>query len=192
MAKISIISKQNAMNEEKIKELFAVNYISLIAEYAGFYVTTPGQDYGTDLHIEEMLNLSTGAFIPSGKIISLQIKCTSEENITKTTTHLKYDLPVRNYNLLIQRQYYTNNYRRYSPYILMVVLVPKNKMEWITQTQEGNLNLKVKAFWYLPNPEKLISSNKSSKRIEIPLENLVNLEIYPKLFNLLWSKNQKS
>jgi len=53
----------------------------------------------------------------------------------------------------------------------------------------GALNLRIKAYWYLPKPESKISKNKSSKRIEIPLENLVNLEICPKLFNLLWDKN---
>jgi len=182
--------KIHTMNEEKIKELFAVNYIRLIAEYAGFYVTIPGQDYGTDLHIEEMLNLSTGAYIPSGKIISLQIKCTSEESITRTSTHLKYDLAVRNYNLLIQRQYYTNSFRRYSPYLLITVITPKDKSNWMIENNNGELKLKVNAYWYLPNQKSQLSTNKSSKRIEIPLENSINLEIYPKLFNLLWSKNQ--
>jgi len=183
------LGKTHAMNEEKIKELFSVNYIRLIAEYNGYYVTIPGQDYGTDLHIEEMLHLSTGEYIPSGKIISLQIKCTSEESTTQTSTHLKYDLAVRNYNLLIQRQYYTDTFHRFSPYILITVIVPKQKEDWMIESSLGELHLKIKAYWYLPQPKNQISKNKSSKRIEIPLENLVNLEICPKLFNLLWDKN---
>lgn len=127
------------MNEEKIKELFAVNYIKLIAEYSGYYVTIPGQDYGTDLHIEEILRLSTGEYVPSGRMISLQIKCTTEESISKTATHLKYDLSIRNYNLLIRRQFFTHNYNQYCPYILITVVVPENKIDWISELEIGKL-----------------------------------------------------
>lgn len=182
--------QKQIMNEEKIKELFAVNYIRLLAEYAGFYVTVPGQDYGTDLHIEEMTHLSTGEYIPTGKIISLQIKSTTEGNVLESAEYLKYDLAVRNYNILVQRKYYTNSFKRYSPYILITVILPKNKEEWIREKVHGQPNLKVKGYWYYPNEQNEISKNLSSKRIEIPIKNSVNLEIFHKLFNLLWSKNQ--
>jgi len=178
------------MNEEKIKELYGINYVRLLAEYSGFYVTIPGQDYGTDLHIEEMHHLETGEYIPSGKILSLQVKCTTEESVTNTGDYLKFDLPVRNYNLLIQRQYYTETFRRYSPYILVTVVLPKNKADWIKEIEIGKTNLNVKAYWYKPSSGNQVSKNKSSKRIKIPLENFVNLELYPKLFKLLWLKNQ--
>jgi len=72
---------------------------------------------------------------------------------------------------------------------LITVIIPKKKEDWMTESSIGELNLKIKAYWYLPQSGNQISKNKSSKRIEIPLENLVNLEICPKLFNLLWDKN---
>lgn len=182
------INKSRIMNEEKIKELFGVNYLRLLAEYTGYYGTLPGQDYGTDLHIEEMQRLPTGEYIPSGRIISLQIKCTTEESITETDKHLKYDLAIRNHKLLIQRQFHRQALPQYNPYLLILVVLPKAKVEWLQSLKNGHLELSARAFWYMPNELNQFSDNKFSKRIAIPLENLVDLEVYPKLFNLLWTK----
>lgn len=178
------------MNEEKIKELFAVNYVRLLAEYAGFYVTIPGQDYGTDLHVEEMIHLATGEYIPTGKIISLQVKSTTDEQVSSFKESVKYDLAIRNYNILIQRKNYTDSFMRYSPYVLITVVLPKNREDWLQKESEEQLNLKAKAYWYYPKNKDEISKNLSSKRINIPTKNRVDLEIFDKLFNLLWSKNQ--
>lgn len=177
------------MNKEKIKELFAINYIRLLTEYSGYYVTIPGQDYGTDLHIEEMLHLTNGSYIPSGKIISLQVKCTTEESIIQTPIFIKYDLAIRNYNLLIQRQYYQHNIHLYSPYILVVVVLPKNKKDWLLESAKEALHIRAKAYWFIPPVQAVLSTNKSSKRISIPTDNLVNLNIFPHLFKVLWDKN---
>lgn len=176
------------MNEEKIKELFSLNFLRLTAEYAGYYGTLPGQDYGTDLHIEEMQKLPTGEHIPSGRIISLQIKATTEESITKTKTHIKFDLPIRNHKLLIKRQFYRQTYPQYNPYLLILVLLPKEKINWLQTLKNGNIALSAQAYWYMPKISDKDSDNKFSKRISIPLANLLDLEIYPKLFNLLWAK----
>ena len=73
--------------------------------------------------------------------------------------------------------------------LVALVEVPKDKSNWIQEIQVGKTNLNVKAYWYQPTSENQVSNNKNSKRIKIPLENIVNLELYPKLFKLLWKKN---
>ena len=122
------------MDENQQKEQFSNAYIRAIAATAGYNVYKPEVD-------DDSVDWGIGARGRSGTVrspkLELQLKCTSREILKDE--HLAFPLKLKNYNELRYDDYQI-------PRILVVVIVPDNVSNWLTQTEES-LALRHCAYW---------------------------------------------
>lgn len=174
------------MTETIIMEELSKAFIEGIASRGGYYNST-GKDYGTDLTIRKAyLNpRQCNRYLTSGKAIDIQVKSVSEKYITgfddPKSKHIKYNLEVKNYNDLIDR---FNEIGSIIPLILIVVILPENKDEWLSLTLDS-LIFKKCAFWYQIPSGATHSTNKSKSVIIIPKSNQVDLNFFDEQFSKL-------
>jgi len=170
------------MTEELIKEQLSNCFINILASNKGFGLTKDDLDYGVDFCLKKYITRidSNGnkRSNNTGQYIDIQLKSTTERNIEITNDKLVYDLEVKNYNDLILR----SKEDSYTPLILILFILPDNKNEWVSITQD-ELSLKRNAFWFYPDINDVKSENSSKKRIKIPLSNILNLDCFDKLHN---------
>ena len=122
------------MDENQQKEQFSNAYIRAIAATAGYNVYKPEVD-------NDSVDWGIGARGSSGTVrspkVELQLKCTSREILKDE--HLAFPLKLKNYNELRYDDYQI-------PRILVVVIVPDDVSNWLTQTEEA-LALRHCAYW---------------------------------------------
>ena len=122
------------MDENQQKEQFSNAYIRAIAATAGYNVYKPEVD-------DDSVDWGIGARGGSGTIrspkVELQLKCTSREILKDE--HLAFPLKLKNYNELRYDDYQI-------PRILVVVIVPDDVSNWLTQTEQS-LALRHCAYW---------------------------------------------
>lgn len=118
------------MQRELMMERFSIAYISAVAARAGFEVVEPQVDRQS----------------VDGKIISSIGRCPTLDFQAKATTvaelrdlELPYALPVKNYRDLRKVEITT-------PRILIVVSMPRNEKEWLSQTEE-HLCMRKCGYW---------------------------------------------
>ncbi len=174
------------MNEEAIKEFISINFIRLIAEGEGFIVTRPGFDLGEDLMVKQVRKIdAVGKFTyyTSGRMIELQLKCTSDSRMKKRGDFLKFRLKTRNFNNLIFRQEERKT-EKIAPLLLIVLTLPVDRKKWLEMDLEnGGMRIAGKAFWYLPPIGSEMIFGKSHVNISIPIENQVALDFFSNQFN---------
>lgn len=175
------------MTKAHIKEELSKHFIGALASFKGISVNKPEKDYGVDLKIELLETYSIGnriRYAQTGKSVDIQLKATTEKNIEKTDNFIKFDLKIENYNDLIRRR---NSLMKvvggHIPMVLIVVVLPENEKKWLEQKEQGIL-MRGNAYWFYPDEDMLYSINNSSKRIEIPLKNKVNLDFFDFIFKL--------
>jgi hypothetical protein len=88
----------------------------------------------------------------------LQVKSSSQNLVQQDNIY--YDLEVADYNALSSEEEFSN------PFILVVVLVPKDQTDWIVQSQQ-ELCLKDCAYWLFLGGNKP-TNNTTQIRIHIP------------------------
>ncbi len=145
------------MNLNEQKEQFSLAYIRAVAAQAGCQVTR------RDVDIDSVDGVLSADFRrrPS---IAFQAKATSQQIVRGDKIH--FPLPIKNYNDL--------RVDTMIPHILIVVLMPKEKSQWLTQTQE-QLCLRYCGYWVsLEGRQKV--RNKTRVTVHIPLVNKFNVE----------------
>lgn len=139
------------------QEEFSYAYIHAITAGAGFsfqVATRLGDNSGVDATICAFGKKGT----TKGRSLYLQVKSSYQNK--KSEDHINYDdLDYTDYNALIDDQPYAN------PFILVLVLVPKNQIEWTVQSDK-ELCLRYSAYWLSLRGEAPITK---SKRIKIPI-----------------------
>lgn len=122
------------MDHNKQMEQFSIAYICAIVAVAGFNVGSWRVD-------EDSVDCSIAAGgtpgLPSRPQVDLQLKCTGTD--IRGETELRYPLKRKNYDELRVT-------RLIVPRILVVVVVPPNTEDWLTQT-EHELALRHCAYW---------------------------------------------
>jgi hypothetical protein len=95
--------------------------------------------------------------------LAVQMK-SHAKTFSAQATHIPYDLPVKNYNDLVQPSY--------TPRILVVLCLPKSRTEWAECTADAVL-LRRRAFWHnirgLP-----LTKNKKTERIQLSTQQVFN------------------
>lgn len=171
------------MTEEQIKEELSNNYIGTIASRGGFKLIKPPDTGGVDFSVkyDSTYTLPSGKtrFLQSQDSIDIQLKSTTEGGslIKQFDDHIKYDLEVKTYNDLIER----NKIGTYVPLILILFILPAEEDKWVT-VNEDCLQLSKSAFWFKPRPDETLTSNQDRKRIKIPLANKLALNTFKELF----------
>ncbi|MEK7256077.1 MAG: DUF4365 domain-containing protein [Bacteroidota bacterium] len=175
------------MNDEKIKELFSINFLRLIAERAGFVVTKPSEDYGDDLIIKELkvsLHFGSRQIYTSGKMVGLQAKCTTEKSIRRSKGKFAFDLDAKPFNHLVLRRD-TWSLEKLPPLVLVVFVLPENPSDWLSHdAKSGKLTLSGKGYWYLPETNAELTKNQDRERIFLSEENQVDLNFYQEMISL--------
>lgn len=138
-------------------ELFSLAYIRAVAAQAGYQVTRPETDTGID-------GTFVGDVSPRPRI-DFQAKSTAVD--IRGDAHLRFPLSARNYDILRDTAFS-------SPRILIVVLMPRERDEWLHQS-ENELCLRRCAYWLSLAGEPAVS-NTTSVTVHIPTVNVFSSE----------------
>ena len=135
------------------KERFSLAYINAVATYADCTVLEPKVDSGS---VDGILKRTT-----IEEIIGFQAKATSRDIVERDGEHLHFPLPIRDYENL-------RNAGR--PFILIVVLLPDDETQWLTQTYD-ELCLRYCGYW-LPLVGWQEVPNTDNVTVRIPTANV--------------------
>jgi hypothetical protein len=141
------------------QEEFSYAYIHAIAAGAGCscqVAPRPLDNSGIDMTLHA--NGKKGSY--KARPLYLQVKSSYQNRYLNRTDYINYaDLDFRDYNSLASDETYAN------PYIFVLILVPQNQAEWVSQS-EKELCLRYSAYWLSLKGETPITKNKG---IKIPI-----------------------
>lgn len=170
------------MTEEMIKENISKAAIRMLAAFDGYGISTSENDYGIDLSIvgygvrNSRKNQNRQFELPDR--LRLQLKSTTENQITRIQEGVKYKLKSKNYNDLVeQRQQISDN-----PLVLFVIIFPDEKEKWL-HLDENKLLLTVEIYYYLAEDNaSLLDNEESTKTILLKKDNKVDIGIVDRLY----------
>jgi Domain of unknown function (DUF4365) len=167
------------MTPNDIKEHLSRNQFKTIANRCGYKCERPGDgDNGVDFHVDEVITVEYPhglRVIDTGKSLQFQLKATTENGIVISNGFVKFDLEATTYNDLIYRL--QGSY----PLTLILAVLPEVDSDWVVCKQD-RIEQHTKLYWYRPEELDAPTENQSTKRINIPLTNLVDLQFLPKKF----------
>ena len=135
------------------KERFSLAYINAVATYADCEVLEPKVDRGS---VDGILKRAT-----MEEIVGFQAKATSRDVIGSDGRHLHFPLPIRDYD---------NLHSVTRPFTLILVLLPDDETQWLTQT-DVELCLRHCAYWLSLMGHNPVS-NRTSVTVRIPTDNV--------------------
>ena len=147
------------------KEEFSYAYINAIASAAGYsfqIAPRPLDLVGVDVTITGLVSPGSGRRTR----IDLQVKCTSQKLLDHDL--LKFPLEIKNYNEL------RNHNPDDDPLLLVVVLVPDSKEDWLQQS-ETELCLKRCAYWVSIRGQPP-TENQTTVTVYLPRQNIFSVE----------------
>lgn len=177
------------MTEEQVKEQLSQHFIGAIASFKNVKVVKPYADNGVDILLKKVKKIrfqSKIRHIDSGDILAIQLKATTYNSVEQTSNTIKFDLPIKNYNdLIFRREEWAHRKTGNVPLLLIVVILPIDSTKWLEiNSQKEFLKLGGKAFWFYPDLALDYSKNRYAKRIDIPIQQAVNLDFFSDIFNL--------
>ena len=143
-----------------VQEEFSYAYIHAIAAVAGYSfqaATRQLDNAGIDATIHAVGKKGTLRARPQP--LYLQVKSSYQDLLR--SDHIYYDLDVTDYNSL------TDDELQVNPFILIVVLVPKERTEWLAHNEE-ELCLRRCAYWESFKGHTPIINDAKTTRIKIP------------------------
>jgi len=157
---------------QHVEEDLSKAYVQALAARARISLHfTSGHDYSVDGHFSH-LHIINGHIKESGFQLDFQLK--ASKNIIAEKETIKYDLDAETFNYLVTRL----QSPKAVPFILIVLELPKNEDDWLFINEE-ELILRKCCYWYLPGTDMTL--NNSTKRIEIPRQNLLTPEVINEL-----------
>lgn len=156
-----------SLTEEHILEGLSRAYVSAICFKAGFNLTLGNAefDYGVDGTIHDVSILFNGKRTETGHRVDFQMKATTKKCEIRETEVI-YKMEADAYNKLVDPNTGT-------PRIVIVHLLPEDKAQWISHTEE-NLIIRQCAWWHHLKGEPPVTSKSSSKVIKIPRDRIFN------------------
>lgn len=169
------------MTEQQIKEKLSESYLELLMNRGGFKKGELKSDHGVDLLVTRTQRIvgvnGDVSYRDTLEFLGVQLKCTCLSSVEDHGTYIKYDLEVKNYNDLI-RSVHSNSS---TPLFLVLMVLPDEIDSWV-EVRETEIALAKCAYWYRPTTSDSLSSNVSSKRIEIPKSNKLDLSFIGQQF----------
>ncbi len=146
------------------QEALSRAYVRAVATRAGLICGGTENDLGFDLFLRSV-EIHGHQLWDSGPQLDLQLKSTTRAAVRESV--VAYDLEVRAYNILRQE-----NVSR--PRILVVLVLPENESEWMSQTEEA-LIIRRCAYWTsLRGAEP--TTAQTTVRIMIPRTNVFSVQ----------------
>lgn len=165
------------MTDNDIKEDISRSFLEIIATKSGFYPIKSKQDFGIDLRFTRTIRRGN-RIIEDTNYIPIQIKSTTEKGINISGSYVKYPLEVKTYNDLVDTR------DALVPLILVLFILPENSDEWVKLTP-NELIIKKCAYWFMVSENSTFSNNTEKITISIPLSNLVEIDFFNKLRDLI-------
>lgn len=150
-------------------EDMSVAYVKAICAKDGYTYGIENHDnYGIDCRISCPGKPSNDPECKrTSPVMEVQLKSSYSSVEILPNGDVKYDLPARNYNLLIDEN-------RLIPYILVLLVMPEDEHSWLSQTTDF-LQISKCAYWACLKGRE-ITNNKSTVRITIPSRNVFSPE----------------
>lgn len=165
----------NSMEED-----LQIAYIKAVVARAGKTHNAPNRDRGIDITVNDTIIDSRGKHIDRGPVFVLQLKA-SKGFREKEGNLIVADLKIDAYNKLA-------NWDGLLPIFLVVFDLPNDPEEWMS-LDENALILRKCCYWKEPDWGK--SSNKDSKAVEIPKDQVFNPSAVQDLIKKVRSKRRK-
>lgn len=167
------------MTEEQIKEQLSNRFIGILAANKSFVLDKPEVDLGVDYQLKK----TTSYVTPQGKTrytydsryIDLQLKATTENSIVDEGHTIKYDLEVKSYNDLVERQ--ANGT---APLVLILFVLPHDPNSWV-DIDDTEIRLRKQAYWFTPPIGASPTDNGYRIRIVIPKANMLGIDCFNNL-----------
>lgn len=168
-------------NLNKFKEHLSQHFVQLLAQAEGYSCVIPNSDTGVDLKICRVVRYAEGAQIrerETGESLDIQLKTTTEKQVMRSASLIKYKLRRQNYNDLVQRNI---GNQKAVPLMLVLYVLPNDMSAWL-QHRDAQLILEGEAFFYKCKSLTL-TNNRSTQTIEIPLANVLSSQTLSSCFN---------
>lgn len=149
---------------EHFLDELATAYVQVVAAAAGATIAVSRHDYGVDGTLKHVVRLGN-RYVESGFPVDFQLKGTAIA--AAESEHVRYDLKVRNYDLIVTRP------GTATPYYLFLVCFRSNQREWIL-VEDERLLLGASAFWWTASGQQTL--NTTSVRLRIPAQNRLTLK----------------
>lgn len=167
------------MTEEQKKEQLSNRFIGILAAYKGFAIDKPDLDLGVDYQLKKTTTFRTPLggtrYTYDSRYIDLQLKATTESSIVDELNSIKYDLEVKSFNDLVERQINGT-----APLVLILFVLPHDSNLWV-DIDHSEIKLRKHAFWFVPPVGSQPTYNKQSIRIEIPKINMLGIDCFNNL-----------
>lgn len=161
------------MTPEQQMERFSFAYARAVGAAAGVNVTEPDVD-------EDSVDLvfSTRSVVgrPQSPMIEVQVKCTGGPPVKGKPEGqvIRHKLKVKNYNELVGQ--------RYVPRYLVLVVVPDDPKDWLTQTEKALTLLRCGYWLSLANEPE--STNETSVTVSVPRTKVFSVEALHQLLRV--------
>lgn len=170
------------MRENLVKEYISESFIRLLMAKNRYKILSSDMgDDGVDLTITTVIARNRGNRInysDSGKMLNIQLKCTTVKQVSKLPDGFIYKLRVKNYEDLIYAR--DDNYTKL---ILIVFILPDEEMDWM-EIKQDYIKLCKHAFWFYPNSDYTLKKSefkdpKSTVPIKLLDINRLDLDFTP-------------
>lgn len=173
------------MTNEQIKEELSNRFIGILAANKGFTLDKPERDIGVDYILRKPTTYTTPngktRYTYDGRFIDLQLKSTTENSIIDNGQFIKFDLEAKTYNDLVVRQ--ANGV---APLVLILFVLPIDPNTWV-EIDPSEIKLRKHAYWFIPPIGSEQTNNEHSIRIEISKGNMLGIDCFDNIHNLLLS-----
>lgn len=147
----------------KNQEEISVSYFKAVVARANAVPNIHGRDEdGVDASVSKVMPVEDGKEFDSKIEFQLKSVYSKAGYGINDDGNIYYDLKVKNYNDLV-RDSAIDKY-------LVLLILPENKEEWVTQTKDF-LTIK-QGMYYLSLKGKNVSTNRETVRVYIPTDNL--------------------
>lgn len=155
------------------KEKLSDAYVRAIAAVGGYTISSPELDLDSiDITISKSYDENPDVMYRSVKL-DIQLKSTSAIQ-TDNNNNIVFDLPLKNYNDLRKRAL--------APRILVLLQLPKDIEEWLTQEYHQSLSIH-NCSYYLSLKGMHDVPNSTKVRVKIPKENVFSINTLNELMN---------
>ena len=167
------------MENENRRSILSQKYIEVIAAHNGYQTITSPTDL-TSIKIRELVKqkLPKGkhTYLFSNREIKGSVLPYSESQVKQGKGSVKFNVDPGLYNNLLE----TANLQR--PTVLFICTWPSHKSSTIIFSKEA-MSLICTCYWFLPPKKAKPASNSKSLNIEIPDNQIIDLNGFEKLFD---------